>query len=505
MQITFESLHLTEFKNHRDLLIEFGPITRITGANGAGKSTIGEAIAWNLYGTDPLGNTLTKNLSPEPVDREFDRVEVKLRLKVDGQEFELTRGIEGGDMVYHINDVPVKATPYKQQVDSLFDKPLFLSLFTPAYFFSQKWEEQRSLVLKNVLPPASKDVLKDLPKAQADKLAEALKKHNIDDLEAKHKDNRTRQDKALIAAKAIVRTLQEQLDLSPALTEAEAHELTAKVADIDVRIAEFIKAQEAANKAHAEFTRLRAQRDSIRLSADRVATNYKSLKANPPADHCNACKQPLQEDSLKAAVESHNAELSRLKLQHEELLAKFKELTAFIGDIGIADFDPDELHLLQTTRSDLAAKLQAASSSERLKQQLEAAKAAEKETQTSHAESVFLLDAIKAFRAQEAELMADKVTGLFKTLTIQLFQENKGDGERKPFFEIFKDGKPYRKLSTAEKILAGLEIIDVLSEQSGVIAPTFIDNAESILTYKQPAGQLIECRVADTPLTISEV
>jgi hypothetical protein len=68
------------------------------------------------------------------------------------------------------------------------------------------------------------------------------------------------------------------------------------------------------------------------------------------------------------------------------------------------------------------------------------------------------------------------------------------------------DGKDYRKLSLSESIRAGLELRDVLSQQSGLIAPTFVDNAESITRFKQPNGQLIISRVvADQELTIEAV
>ncbi|MDT2277547.1 hypothetical protein P7H20_25630 [Paenibacillus larvae] len=40
-----------------------------------------------------------------------------------------------------------------------------------------------------------------------------------------------------------------------------------------------------------------------------------------------------------------------------------------------------------------------------------------------------------------------------------------------------------------------MELRDVLSQQSGIIAPCMVDNAESITQFKQPNGQLIVSRV----------
>ncbi|MCS6959426.1 MAG: SMC family ATPase [Pseudanabaenaceae cyanobacterium SKYGB_i_bin29] len=48
------SLHLQNFRQHRDTYIQFGQgLTGILGDNGAGKSTILEAIAWAFYGNKP--------------------------------------------------------------------------------------------------------------------------------------------------------------------------------------------------------------------------------------------------------------------------------------------------------------------------------------------------------------------------------------------------------------------------------------------------------------------
>ncbi|MFP3340081.1 hypothetical protein R0J91_19035, partial [Micrococcus sp. SIMBA_131] len=83
-------------------------------------------------------------------------------------------------------------------------------------------------------------------------------------------------------------------------------------------------------------------------------------------------------------------------------------------------------------------------------------------------ESIFIIDSIKDFRAKEAELQAEKVQSLFENLSINLFKEQK-NGDIKPDFEIEMDGKGYKKLSLSESIRAGLELRDVLSQQSEII------------------------------------
>lgn len=508
MIISFKELRLRNFKNHRSLAEPLGAVTRITGQNGEGKSTIGEAITWGLYGTDPLGNTLIKALSPEPTTYEFDRVEVGLLLSVDGKEILLERWIEKGDTKFFINEVPAKATPYKEFVESLFDKNLFLSMFSPGYFFSQKWEEQRGLLLKNVQNPTNKEVFEKLSKPHADKLAELLKKQSIEDLDAKHRDNRLRQDKALIAAKERTRTLQEQLDLAKPLTESELIELNKQVTAIDSKIKVQLDKQVVDLKnGELEFN-LKAERETVKQQANALASNHKTLGGrsktlidNPPEGECFQCGQPLTEAALTKSNEAHQAEIARVNQektdladQYKQLTQRFDELTTSLSEIPLPDHDPDELRILQDTRQQLVDQIKSSEGKDRLVQSVEEARTKEKEVEASFKDSVIVLDAIKSYLAKEAEIMAEKVQGLFQTLTLQLFQENKGDGEKKPFFEIYMNGKPYRKLSRGEQYTAGMELIEVLSKQYNIIAPIFLDNAESFTGAIKVMGQALICR-----------
>jgi len=508
MIIQFKELRLHNFKNHRDLKVRLGPVTRITGQNGEGKSTIGEAVSWCLYGADPLGNNLIKDLSPEPRNYEYDRVEVGLLLSVDRKDILLERWIEGKETKYFINEVPAKATPYKEFVDSLFDKNLFLSLFSPGYFFSQKWEEQRGLLLKNVQNPTAKEVLEHLSNLAANKLGELLKKQSIEDLDAKHRDNRTRKDKELIAAKERTRTLQEQLDLAKPLTAEELIDLNKQFAAIDEKIMAQTDKQTVDLKNAELERRLVAERDAVKLRANALAENHKTLGGriqtlieNPPEGECAQCGQPLKAEALSKANEAHQAEIARvtqervdLASQYKEAVKRHEELTAQLSEIPLPDHDSDELRLLQDTRQQIVDQIKSSEGKDRLVQAVEEARSREKGIEASFKDSVFILDAVKSYLAEEAEIMAEKVQSLFKTLTLQLFTENKGDGERKPFFEIHSKRKPYRKLSRGEQYAAGMELIEVLSKEYNVVAPIFLDNAESFTGAVKVMGQAIVCR-----------
>jgi len=500
MHIKFPEHRLRNYKSHRHLDIQFGHVTRIVGTNGAGKSSIGESIPWTLYGVDTLGS----KTDPTPI-YDHDRVEGHLLVEVDGKLIQLSRIIEKSKTAYYINEVPKKAKEFDELVASLFDKNLFLSLFSPAYFFSQHWEEQRKQLLQYVTPPVNTEVLAALPKPQAEKLGPLFKQKKITDLEAQHKDNKNRQDKALIAAKERVRTLEEQQATAVVLAPEERERLTAELADIDAELAQIETQQRQAGEMNRRINQLQSRKDGTAERAEQVRQQYQKVKDTLIADACDKCGQMLDEKTRETVEQHKTTELALIKAQHAELLDKHKALKAELAGLTLVEVDPAVGRELHERRSAIKAQLTASEAGAQLGERIAEAKQHEQTTHASFQESVFILDAIKAFKAKEAELMAANVGGLFKTLKLQLFQTNKGDGEQKPFFEVEMDGKPYRKLSTAEKIRAGLELIDVLSQQSGVVAPVFVDNAESILRYKQPAGQLIECRVADQNFTVEAV
>ncbi|TDL50927.1 ATPase [Paenibacillus dendritiformis] len=487
MAITFNKLGLVCFKNHKDLTVNFGPITRITGANGEGKSSIGEGITWNLYGVDTFGS----KTDPSPTTYEFEQVEAHLLLTVDDKQILLSRVLPKGKTAkYYINEVPKKAKEYEAFVEQLFDKQLFLSLFTPTYFFTQHWEEQRAQLLRYVLPPSNKEVLAELPAPQADKLAALVKKKSLDDLQAQHAENRRKQDKALIAAKSRTKTLEEQLQAMPDIDCIDSTALAEKLRKVDEKLANLKSEQAKARENNSRIERLKTQLQVTLDGANKVREDFQNLKAEPVEDTCTVCGQTLAEEAAAVAAGNKQKQMDELRSRYQMLSDQYTRMQKELAGLEVIDVDE-----LFRQRGEIEAELKALEAQDRLALSIEEAKQDEKEIHSSYTESVFILDAIKAFRAKEAEMMAEKVGGLFETLTLKLFQENKTDGEQKPFFEVEKDGKPYRKLSVGEKIEAGLELISVLSKQSGIVAPCTVDNAESYSSAVSAPGQIILCEV----------
>nr|WP_256942326.1 ATPase [Bacillus sp. OV166] len=457
-----------------------------------GKSSIPEAITFTVYGTDVFGG----KLDPTPLTYAAEETLVQLLLSVDGKSLLLGRGLKKGKACYYINEVPSKATEFNEIVEQLFDKDLFLSLFNPSYFFTLKWDKQREMLLKYVTAPANKEVLKKLPELQAETLGTLLKKHNLIDIDKIHRDNKNKKDKEYIAAQSRTKTILEQLERLPSVN-APVESLKAEISQYERQIKEIERVTDTAGDKNRVYnttqSKLRGLQDQIEMSKER----WPALKNEAIEDTCRTCKRPLDEDSVEAVKTDKETRIEQYKANHNNLIKQRDELKNQLAEMEYIDVSEQFEHVreLESNRQSLLNAIRTVDEYEHLRTQVDVAKKNEKEILQSLNDSIFVLDSIKAFNAKSAELQAEKVQALFTTLSIRLFKQNKGDGEFKPDFEIEMNEKPYRTLSLSEGIRAGLELRDVLSQQSGIITPCFVDNAESITSFKQPNGQLITSRV----------
>lgn len=506
-RIEFIRLELQNFAGTRKVDVNYGDITKLSGQNGEGKTTIGESPAWIFFGTDLFGKTY----NPSPTTYDFDVVRARLTFSVDGEEMTFERGIDGGDTVYLINDVPVKAKEYAAVVADLFNKEDFLSLYNPGFFFTQHWTKQREQILKYTVPPAKSEVLaemsrtdpgqkpKDIPlNPAAAKLDELTKKHSLDDLQKIHGGTggqKSKLEKQHIAAQSRTKTLQEQLDRLPdgpadiEAAKAESAALLEQIKAIEGQI-------EAAKTVNDRRAALQAELVAARQQVEAARDRYMQVYDEPIEDTCPSCKRPLDEAAVKAVTDNKEQRKHELHAEHAALVAKRKGLEEQLAAMDPVDVSElwGDMRELERKRDELEDSIKAQEGRQQLQADVDAAKKAEADTLASLKESIFILDAIKAYRAKEAELQAEKVQALFTTLQIRLFKFVKTTGEYEPDFSIQMSGKDYATLSTGEKIAAGLELTEVLHKQSGLIVPTFIDGIGEYTGDVAVYGQLITGR-----------
>lgn len=497
-QISFIKLELTNFKNHPSLEVNFSDITNISGRNGVGKSSIGDAITWCLYGKDVMGS----KLEPQPIGTDLE-VKVDLLLEVDGKQLLLGRS-QKKTAKYYVNEVPKKATVFKEFMDSILDEKLFYSLFTPGFFPSQKWTEQREQLLQYISEPLNKEVLAKMGKVDSETLEENLKKHSLDDLEKLNKDKKRQLDVSYERAAERYLTLKEQYDQASTENidvEAAQNELKPLIASrekLEQEIDNFYKNKSCRGRVESQI-------ESLVERIDRQKSVVQGIKVEVIQEACQTCGQALDDDSINKVKENRQSRFNKEIMTGKELTKKLNALKVELSSLPeLENIDRTELNEVDEKIVSLQVKLNGVGRVEQLHQDVLAAESNKEKIRKERNTSISILDAIKSFRSVRSELMVNKVDALFTKISVKLYEQLK-NGEEKATFEIEMDGKPYSKLSTAEKIKAGLELIEVLSSQSQVIAPCFVDNAESILHFTSPPGKLIVSRVLDEEFSIKSV
>lgn len=498
MQITFKSLLLENFKNHKQLEIQFGDVTNISGPNGAGKSSVGESVTWLLFSTDTFG----VKLEPKPIGNEDATTKAELLISIDGKDILLGRE-QKKTAKYFINEVPKKAKEFEAFIAELFDKNLFLSLFNPNYFSSQHWQDQREQLLSYVPEPLNKEVLAGMFEIEVQLLEPELKKRSLEDIEKIHKERKNKHDKAIERANERVVTLKEQYETQKTAIDAvNAEEIETEITTLQKERANFDEAIKASQEEQKRYTNMQYTLQGLEQEISKQRQIMAAVKAEQPQETCHTCGQSLPDEAKQNVHRDRVNRFNQAKEVGKGALEKFNELKEQFEQMKPKEMDFSRAREIDERITELHAGLRQVKQLEAMQLEIQDAEKAAETIRQERNESIGFLDAVKAFRAKRSELMVQKVKSLFSTIDVKLYETLK-NGEERATFEITQNDKSYSRLSTAEKIRAGLEVVAALSKQAELIIPCFLDNAESILYFEKPDGQVIVARVADGNFSVS--
>lgn len=184
-------------------------------------------------------------------------------------------------------------------------------------------------------------------------------------------------------------------------------------------------------------------------------------------------KQP----TLLQAVES-TAEYKKLSANREKLESEKRSLTPTSANINQPLIDER-----QTLANDFQITMDKIRTQENRHKKLERVKELE-ELERTHADTIASCElmeiTITAFLKAKANEIGIRIADKFSLVTFSFFEEQVNGGE-KEVCEILVNGVPFKSLlNTANRINAGLDIINAFSREWGVSLPVFIDNKESV-------------------------
>lgn len=101
-----------------------------------------------------------------------------------------------------------------------------------------------------------------------------------------------------------------------------------------------------------------------------------------------------------------------------------------------------------------------------------------------------------AFAKARINAVESRINGLFSLVRFKMFETQINGGEVETC-EATVNGVPFSDLNNAMTINAGLDIINAICKSEGVVAPIFIDNAESVNELLHTQSQMIRLVVTD--------
>jgi DNA repair exonuclease SbcCD ATPase subunit len=166
--MTLEKIKISNFKGIRKLEIDFGSVTRISGMNGTGKTTIPDAFCWVLWNKDSRGNAPgSYDFHEKPLDEYGEEIHnldttVELDCRLDGQRFNIKRTqrenwvqkrgsteavFQGNTSTYWINDVETKLSDFKARISQITSEEIFRLIGSLSAFNALDWKKRREQLI----------------------------------------------------------------------------------------------------------------------------------------------------------------------------------------------------------------------------------------------------------------------------------------------------------------------------------------------------------------------
>ncbi len=278
------------------------------------------------------------------------------------------------------------------------------------------------------------------------------------------------------------------------------------------------KKEDAKNDAEEKLMDARekfnAERDSIKASINAEAdlikkkieelTNaniysQKQIETNRKAETEVLAKKNQIEKHLSELPEkpdmSGNADYQKKKSRYDELE---KQIASLRDSTNAADAFKEERKSLVVELDSVKAEIAKASKNVEIEERIGELEEEQKEVGQKVADQEKMLYLLESFIRTKMLKISDSINQHFKTVNFKLF-EMQLNGGMKECCECTVNGVPYSTLNSGHRIIAGLDIIQSLSELYGMTAPIFIDNAESVNEFNVPnmAAQMILLSVSD--------
>lgn len=231
---------------------------------------------------------------------------------------------------------------------------------------------------------------------------------------------------------------------------------------------------------------------------EQLQAEIESLKKQEQETLAKQIELSKQLEEIPAEADySQNAEYVKLKARHDEVFAEIAKTDSLGHDELMAQFEEEKKELLAELDS-VKAEIAKASKNVEIEERIGELEEEQKEVGQKVADQEKMLYLLESFIREKMIKISDSINQHFKTVNFKLF-DMQLNGGMKECCECTVNGVPYSTLNSGHRIIAGLDIIQSLSELYGVTATIFVDNAESLNEFNVPdmEAQMILLAVSD--------
>lgn len=197
----------------------------------------------------------------------------------------------------------------------------------------------------------------------------------------------------------------------------------------------------------------------------------------------------------KEADYYQNEEYEKLKVRYDEVSSEIEKLKS---STDTADIFKEKRKQLEAELDAVKGEIAKASKNVEIEERIGALEEEQREVGQKVADQEKMLYLLDKFIQMKMDMISEEINKHFKYVSFKLFEEQYNGGIT-PTCKIKYVKESRGDLNNGHRIIAGLDIIQSLSELYGVTAPIFVDNAESLNEYNVPnmVSQMILLAVSD--------
>lgn len=272
-------------------------------------------------------------------------------------------------------------------------------------------------------------------------------------------------------------------------TDFEARKAKAK-ADAEKKLAD---AKDRFSKEHSTtLERIKAagfeQKHFIEESNTKISvwqTEIEDLKKQEQETLAKQSELEKQLTEIPAEADySQNEEYVKLKARHDAVKAEIAKADSVGHDELMAQFE-DEKKELSEQLDAVKAEIVKASKNVEIEERIGVLEEEQREVGQKVADQEKMLYLLEQFIKAKMLRISESINSKFNTVSWKLFEEQLNGGMRE-CCECTVNGVPYSTLNSGHRIVAGLDIIQSLSELYGVTASIFVDNSEAVSKGNMP-------------------